>query len=228
MGAFTDNTGFIGTTTNHDLAIWTNNAEKMRITNSGNVGIGTTTPNRLLEVSGAMIVGQTDNNLIQRGDSSIEIHGQPGAHSILSSFQTTNPGDTTHECALSCHAYNSAGTPQQIGAFYSRWNDTTAGAGNGYSIMGMHPNYDGGGTADVAFEVAGHHGIKCFGGPATTFPGANIFQVSGAILQTGAGNIEASGAGVFKKNGSLGVGGTFTTGDLKTVTVSGGIIISIV
>lgn len=42
------------------------------------------------------------------------------------------------------------------------------------------------------------------------------------------GSINISGAGVYKKNGILGAGGTFTTVDLKTVTVSGGIIISIV
>ncbi len=36
---------FVGTTDNVDLVFRTNNIERMRITNTGNVGIGTTTPN---------------------------------------------------------------------------------------------------------------------------------------------------------------------------------------
>lgn len=38
-------TNFIGTTDAVDLAMFTNNAEQMRITSTGNVGIGTTSPN---------------------------------------------------------------------------------------------------------------------------------------------------------------------------------------
>ncbi|MBN4062459.1 hypothetical protein JYU20_04600, partial [Bacteroidales bacterium AH-315-I05] len=44
-------TNFLGTTDAQDLAIYTNNAEKLRVTSAGNVGIGTTTPSSILEVS---------------------------------------------------------------------------------------------------------------------------------------------------------------------------------
>jgi hypothetical protein len=37
---------------NHDMRFWTNNAEKMRLTKDGNVGIGTTTPIDILAVYG--------------------------------------------------------------------------------------------------------------------------------------------------------------------------------
>ena len=44
--------GIIGTDTNHDLLLRTNNSEKVRIATSGNVGIGTTSPDVALEING--------------------------------------------------------------------------------------------------------------------------------------------------------------------------------
>ena len=46
-------TNFIGTTDNQSLAFRTNNIEKARITENGDIGIGTTTPARKVEISGA-------------------------------------------------------------------------------------------------------------------------------------------------------------------------------
>jgi hypothetical protein len=46
--------GLIGTSTNHPLAIRTDNTERMRITSTGNVGIGTTNPTVRLDVSGGV------------------------------------------------------------------------------------------------------------------------------------------------------------------------------
>jgi hypothetical protein len=48
--------GSLGTTTNHPMAFYANNAERMRITSAGNVGIGTTSPDSKLHTSGANII----------------------------------------------------------------------------------------------------------------------------------------------------------------------------
>ena len=44
-------TNFVGTTDAIDFVTRTNNTEKMRVTSAGNVGIGTTTPSRLLNIN---------------------------------------------------------------------------------------------------------------------------------------------------------------------------------
>ena len=46
-------TNFLGTTDNNSLAFRTNNTERMRILNTGNVGIGTTTPGFQLTLGGS-------------------------------------------------------------------------------------------------------------------------------------------------------------------------------
>jgi|GEM_PF-6251337 hypothetical protein len=55
----TPSTHFVGTTDNNALAIRTNNAERMRISNAGNVGIGTAAPQASLHVEGNMRLTNT-------------------------------------------------------------------------------------------------------------------------------------------------------------------------
>jgi len=54
-------TEFLGTTNNQPLVIRTNNTERMRVTATGNVGIGTTSPTARLEVAGSLrVAGNLD------------------------------------------------------------------------------------------------------------------------------------------------------------------------
>ncbi|MBL4754947.1 MAG: tail fiber domain-containing protein [Flavobacteriales bacterium] len=48
-------TNFLGTTDAQDLAIYTNNKERMRVTSAGNVGIGTSTPSATLSIGNGSI-----------------------------------------------------------------------------------------------------------------------------------------------------------------------------
>ena len=67
-------TNFLGTTDNQPLVIRTNNTEQLRVTTSGSVGIGTTTPSALLHVAGTGRfdgVLTADNNLVVNGNATL-------------------------------------------------------------------------------------------------------------------------------------------------------------
>lgn len=52
------NKSFIGTTNNKPFVVKTNNAERIRVTNDGNLGIGTKNPAAMLQVNGLTLLGE--------------------------------------------------------------------------------------------------------------------------------------------------------------------------
>jgi hypothetical protein len=57
--------GAVGTRTNHDLAFKTNQTERMRLTSTGLVGVGTTTPKTTLNIIGNAAIGTTNSNMME-------------------------------------------------------------------------------------------------------------------------------------------------------------------
>jgi hypothetical protein len=65
-----------GTVSNHDIAIQTNNAECMRITSAGNVGIGTTSaPSAKLNIQNPLAAGASTNYALRINDSTTNTAG---------------------------------------------------------------------------------------------------------------------------------------------------------
>ena len=69
----TPGTDFIGTTDGQDLVIKTNNAERIRITSGGNVGIGTTSPAELLHLNGNIRGNQSGALRISTGNGYVDV-----------------------------------------------------------------------------------------------------------------------------------------------------------
>ncbi len=81
-------TNFLGTTDNNSLAFRTNNIERMRILNTGNVGIGTTTPGYRLDLNtGTFAFG--NGNVRTETRSNAGLQGNAGAQSGF--FETSTP-----------------------------------------------------------------------------------------------------------------------------------------
>jgi hypothetical protein len=97
----------IGTISNHSLPFITNNTEKMRLTNTGNLGIATTTPNSTFDVRGSVSTNYraftsattataTDNLLVFTGTTATTVTlptavGCDGRSYMIKNASTTGP-----------------------------------------------------------------------------------------------------------------------------------------
>ena len=105
-----DNTPYIGSIANNAFAFWANNAERMRIDTSGNVGIGTSSPTDKLSVSGNIDIGVT--NKLYNGASQ-------------DSAGIAFPSGTTRIDGLSGITFHSSAT--NVGSQTERMRITSAG-----------------------------------------------------------------------------------------------------
>ena len=145
--------GVFGTSSNHDLAFKTNGTQRMRIDTSGNVGIGTTSPAKKLEVD---FTGDTVGARFTRSDttgsSTIEFANSAGVKSTIGFNAGTNKFDIKHNAAVRLSVDNNGavtfneaftfpttdGTSGQVlktnGSGTITWADETGGGSSSTSI----------------------------------------------------------------------------------------------
>jgi len=128
---FSNAIGTIGTATAHDLVVDTNNAERMRITSAGNVGIGTSSPSAKLDVNGAAEIN--DTLLISRAAVAPKITfenssyaGGDGGIGYFNSGALTFDTNAAERMRIDASGNLSVGTSTALGRFVSE-RPATAG-----------------------------------------------------------------------------------------------------
>jgi hypothetical protein len=168
LGSYiTSGGGFLGTSTNHNLYFMTNFSTKMTVLQNGNIGIGTATPNYLLDVNGrgrlrhngasaGMWYNKADNTeaafVGMYNDTTFGFYGGNG---WSSGFDLKNNllgvGVLNPTAPLSF--------PNNIGNKIALWGDATGGH-YGLGIQGaLLQMYSSGSNADIAF---GHGSSNAF------------------------------------------------------------------
>jgi hypothetical protein len=212
--------GYIGTYTNHPVAFFTNNVERLRVTASGRVGIGTSNPAVTLEVNGTskfdqavtfpsgLSISNTGLITFAAGQTLPAVSGEiiaTNSAGQAASFTSNNEGSS----GLSASGGSgSSGLGGGTGAIVNGGNETGS-TGNGG--VGLQAN---GGTG--AFNYVGGVGIQANGGSAVGSGGAGIVAKGGYGFNSccGGAGVDATGAIGFGI-GIVGNGGGAYNADLS-------------
>jgi hypothetical protein len=130
-------TEFLGTTNNQPLVIRTNNTERVRVTATGNVGIGTAAPTERLQVSdGNIAITNTDNTARQ-----LRLYEPSGSGSNFTAFRAQAQGnDITYTLPASLTTTNTVATGilQTDASGNLSWLNPSAlgGGGAGWALTG--------------------------------------------------------------------------------------------
>jgi hypothetical protein len=239
---------YVGTSTNHPFNIITNDNVKLTVTTSGNVGIGTSSPARLLDVNGTMRIA--DGSAIEWGGVSTAISGTSASNALLFSTSSSERmritssgnvgiGTTVPNTKLTVEGIL-ASKPSGINAYYSylksSWTADNAfelgisddGVTNFNKLITSSNYYFGttlqfwtSNTERARFDGSGNFGI------GTTSPSAKLDVIGGNIYTNGeiriGTNYGTTGTGLIKS--LSGVLSLFTWGDSSNIQIGGNDVI---
>jgi hypothetical protein len=240
-------TEFLGTTNNQPLVIRTNNTERVRITATGNVGIGTAAPTERLQVSdGNVAITNTDNTARQ-----LRLYEPSGAGTNFTAFRAqAQASDITYTLPASLTTTNTVakGILQTDSSGNLSWLNPAAlggggggGGGAGWALTGnsgTNPNTNFLGTTDAQPLVIRVNNTQTFrfntnlslqrdaGGNARGQGAVDLQSVRSAATQVASGNYSVIGGGQDNTgSGSYATvgGGYANTGSGSYATVGGGI-----
>jgi fibronectin-binding autotransporter adhesin len=225
-----DSDGLVNVTEGTDPIIFaTNTNERMRIDGSGNVGIGTTTPDNILEVHGPPAVVRTSGSVADflNLDNLATSVGSGAAINFRSNNTMYGAVEGVREGTnLGSLRFSTRGTTPSIGVYERVRIDQNGNVGIGTDAPGS--KLDVAGDLRLRGATSGYVGFQA---PATA--GNNVWTLptadgtSGQVLVTdGSGNLSwvanGSGAGDFMANGSVAMTGTLDLGNNRVDNLNAG------
>jgi Chaperone of endosialidase len=159
-------TGVLGTLDNNHLDFYTNNTPRMRLTNTGNIGIGLTTPAEALDVYGNVNINPVGPEYFL---ASYKINDQP----VLSFGSPENM--IYNICVGDSSGYNVSGG---YGYAFLGYKAGMNNVGAGNTLIGQQAGMDDSGSSDT-FVGAGA-GISAEGGTNTFIGAGSCYQCTGA------------------------------------------------
>jgi len=106
-------TNFLGTIDNQHLVFRTNNTEKVRVTTTGRVGIGTNNPTQLLDINSNALrlrTGATNNFVLTTDATGVGTWQDPSLNPILTTYITTTTAPLGNDWKLLGNAGTNAAT----------------------------------------------------------------------------------------------------------------------
>ena len=164
-----DNDATIGTESNHPLTLNTNNTERARITSTGNVGIGTTSPTEKLEVVGQSRLG-TSNTIV----------ATVAADTLVVESSSSTQGGMSILGPNTAYQYLAFGSPSDSLGALARWNYGNSTLEIGTSAASGELIFLAGNSSQkMRITSAGNVGI------GTTSPSAKLEVVGSAKITGG-------------------------------------------
>lgn len=160
--------GYLGTYTNHPIGLLTNNAERMRITNDGNIAIGLTVPVARLHVHAAGAYGIIGEGVGANGMGVWGNNDDPQSSGVYGTssggFGIYGAGGQRGVFGYSANGTGVYGDASQYGVYgiasgsngaIGVWGQSTANTGLGRGMYGTTQSPDGNGVVGENFATSG-------------------------------------------------------------------------
>jgi len=144
-----NDSGAVGTSSNHPLGFYTNNSQVATILTNGNFGIGTTTPNNLFQVAGLINFNDTDFNTSIGKNAGLNVIAGAGYNSFVGyeagkgGTGGTNAADNNSALGYQAFYSNKGGYNNTASGMKALYSNTYGNYNTASGVQSLHGNTTG-------------------------------------------------------------------------------------